>query len=500
MTHFHLSRAFEARRDSAARDAAKHLRSILDWTLRGFALVLLASMLVTALHDESQAWDVAYYHMPFAGRLVGFLPPSEYLFHAANEARFHGFALLGELLQGVLWRVTGRPESANLVAFACVPLVAWFLARRMGVAWHLTVLSLLAIPLVQTHATSAYVDLPGNTAASILVLLVLEAYVSERPVGYRTLLLALLAAGIAANIKPMLHPLVVLALGALAARIARTRRRAPRARRPGPMLLVLTLALPVVFATPLKNAALHHNPYYPVKLTLLGHELPGPEDAYSSSPAWLEAAPRPVRFVCSLLEIGARPLRDPRRWTVDQWMPPDAAGYRMGGFFHAYVLAHLAHLAWRAWRDRSRAVVVSAVGFSALTVVTAFLPQSHELRYYMSWMIVLVAINLWLASRSGAQEADRGTLSLGLLAAAALGVVLAATRGVYAYPSGSTFAELVRDKVDARALSGIGEGERVCVQREPFDVLWAPVFHRPRRYAVQEAEEATDCRGSRRIE
>jgi hypothetical protein len=462
--------------------------------LRGLALLLLASMLVTALHDESQAWDVAYYHTPFAGRLVGLLPPSEYLFHAANEARFHGFALLGELLQGVLWRITGRPESANLVAFACVPLLAWFLARRMGVAWHLTVLSLLAIPLVHTHATSAYVDLPGNTAASVLVLLVLDAYASERAVAPGTLLLALLMAAIAANIKPMLHPVVVLSLAALGVRVAQTVKRAPPSPGAKRRLLVLAMALPLVFATPLKNAVFHHNPYYPMKLTLLGQALPGAEDPYSSSPVWLEAAPRPVRFACSLLEMGLPPLRDPRRWTVDQWMPPDAAGYRMGGFFHGYVLAHLALLAWRVWRDRSRVVRVAAVGFSALTIVTSLLPQSHELRYYMSWMIVLVAINLWLASRPGGKSA-----TLGLLATAALGAVLVATRGVYVYPSGSTFDELVREKVDARALAGIGDGERVCVEREPFDVLWAPMFHRPRRYAVQEAEEDTDCRGFRAV-
>lgn len=470
------------------------------YTLRALAVAVLASMLVTALHDASQAWDVAYYHLPFAGRIVGLLPANEYLFHPANEARVHGYALLGELLQGVLWRATGRPESANLVAFACVPLAAWFLARRMGVEWHLTVLSLLAIPLVHTHATSAYVDLPGNAAASVLVLLVLDAYAKERAVNYGTLLLALLAAAIAANVKPMLHPVVLLSLGALGVRIVQIAPRMPGSRAAVRMLVVLAIALPVVFATPLKNAALHGNPYYPVKLTFLGYELPGPEDPYSSSPAWLEGAPRPMRFACSLLEIGARPLGDPRRWTVDQWMPSDAAGYRMGGFFHAYVIAHLALLAWRVWRERSRTVVVAALGFAALTCVTSLLPQSHELRYYMSWMIVLVAINLWLASRPDARATGGGALGLGLLATLALFVVVVSTRGAYALPLGSTFAELVREKVDARAVAGILEGERVCVRREPFDVLWAPVFHRPRRYAVQEAEDETDCRGLRSVQ
>jgi hypothetical protein len=58
----------------------------------------------------------------------------------------------------------------------------------------------------------------------------------------------------------------------------------------------------------------------------------------------------------------------------------------------------------------------------------------------------------------------------------------------------------VREKVDEHALAGVGDGERVCVEREPFDVLWAPVFHRPRRYVVQEAEEDADCRGLRAVQ
>ena len=102
------------------------------------ALLLLASMLVTALHDVSQAWDVGYYHLPFAGRLAGLLPESEYVFSSANSARYRGFPLLAELLQGLCWRVTGRPETTNLVAFASLPLVAWFASAspRRSVAPH----------------------------------------------------------------------------------------------------------------------------------------------------------------------------------------------------------------------------------------------------------------------------------------------------------------------------------------------------------------------------
>lgn len=461
--------------------------------LRWLALSLLASMLVTALHDVSQAWDVGYYHLPFAGRLAGLLPESEYVFSSANSARYRGFPLLAELLQGLCWRVTGRPESTNLVAFASVPVVAWFGQRRLGAPWHLTVLSLLAIPLVHTHATSSYVDLPGNAAASVLVLLTIEACGSVRAVDARLTLLAAAAAIVAANVKPMLHPVVLVSLATLGVRIVQT--CAPRAR--WALLSLLLAALPLAFAIPLKNLALYENPYYPLRLSWMGHPLPGTEDPYSSSPAWLADWPRPVRFVCSLLEMGARPFGDTRRWTIDQYMPPDQRGYRMGGYFHAYVIAHLGMLVWRVARDRSRAVRAAAIGFAVLSAMTAVLPQSHELRYHMSWMIVLVLLNVWLASRSDRAKGTPGPRAVGVVAVCALGVVLAVTRGIYVYPSGSTFDGLVRAKVDERSIASIGRGERVCVEREPFDVLWAPVFHPERRYVLKEAEDASDCAGFR---
>ena len=110
-----------------------------------------------------------------------------------------------------------------------------------------------------------------------------------------------------------------------------------------------SIALPVVFATPLANLATHGNPYYPVRMSLArpraarAPRTPTPRRRLGS-----QRAPRPVRFACSLLEIGIRPLSDEHRWTVDQWMPDDSGGNRMGGFFGAYVVVNLALLVWRA--------------------------------------------------------------------------------------------------------------------------------------------------------
>ncbi len=448
--------------------------------MRLFAWGLLASMLAAALHDVSRAWDVWYYHLPFAARIAGIVPASEYAYDAMNQARFDGFPLLGEALQGLLWRVTGRPECANLVAFATLPLFAWFMRRRFDVPMHVSIIALLAVPLVQIHATSCYVDLPANTAATIVVMIAIGAWAERDDApSDRMLVLAIASAIVAANMKAMMQPIVLVALLALGARIRHRRR----------VVVIGALLLPIVFATPLKNLIVHHNPYYPVALEIFGRTLPGPDDPYSSSPVWLEHAPRPIRFACSVLELGVRSLGDTKRWTVDQWTPPEAPGYRMGGFFGLYVIVHIILLAWRAVRERAdRVVRVAALGVVLVTAMVSVLPQSHELRYYMTWMMTLVSVNVWLARRSK-QEAPQYAY------AAALALVLVLTRGAYAYPSGESFRELVHTEVSdaalGKALGNVHDGERVCVEHPPWNFLWAARFHAPRAYAVTEGCTAT---------
>jgi hypothetical protein len=464
---------------------ARRLERLFDVLLRVAAIGLLTSMFVAAVGDVSRAWDVWSYHLPFAARIAGTVSAQSFVFHPRDEARFHGFPLLCEALQGLLWRVTQRPESANLVAFFAVPVVSLFLRRRFGVPPHMAVLGLLAVPLVQIHATSCYVDLPANSAVAILVLLTLQAYAASETPSVWALVFAFGAGAFAANSKSLLHPIVFVSLGAFCIRVLST---LPweRMRR---MLIVMVALLPIVFATPLKNLALYQNPYYPLKFFLAGHVFNGSEEPYSSSPVWLSGAPRPLRFAASIVELGARPMTSSRRWTIDQWTPPSDTGYRMGGYFGAYVAILLVLLFAQVFARPSRETRVVAIGFAALTAMTAMMPQCHELRYYMYWMIVLVSANLWLAVRAG----RRWTIAVNLVSTVALVAVLWVTRAGYAYASGSSFVELVREKTSERRIDTVPENGTACVAREPFNLLWAAPFHPPRKYTLNEVEQASDC-------
>jgi hypothetical protein len=489
--------------DVAETPRAARLAQGLFVALAVLAAVLLSATLLTSLHDVSTAWDVWYYHLPFAARLAGIVPEGAYVFHPVNQARFEGFPLLGELLQGLLWRAFGAPQASNLLAFAAVPCLALFLRRRFQVPAAVTVVALFAVPLVQLHASSCYVDLPANAALTMLLFTVFEAWTLPHPVTSRRLAAMLALAAFAANMRLQLLVPVALALLAAAPRVlgalpSRLASHGGRTRLAWGRFFAGTAALPVVFATPLKNLVLHGNPFFPMRLALGPVVLRGTEDIYRSSPPYLERAPQALRFAFSLLEIGIRPLEDPRRWSIDQWMPADSTGNRMGGFFGAYVAFHLALLVLLARRREARP---AALAFAALTAVTALLPQSHELRYYLYWMLTLVSLNLVLVCRRArTEDTDRDpgarlySALIGAAGAVALAVVLAVTRMIYVYPSGDTLPELIASKVSAETIARIRDGDRMCLQgREPWTFLYAAKFHPGRSYGVLEAERPEDC-------
>lgn len=469
-------------------------KSGFDRFLRFSADGVLALVLATAFLSLSNAYDVWNYHLAFAARLVGLVSEKQYLFDAENTERFKGFPLLSEFIQGALWRVFGRPQAANLLSAASVPVFAWFLRRRFSVPWHVSVLALFAIPLVQAHAADSFVDLPSCVAVAALILITIRAFAEGHPLGLSWLLLAFLSMTFAVNSKAIVGPTVALATLLLGARLfwQSLRLPAPEKRRHRLQLAAFALLLPLAFATPLKNLVLHHNPVFPFQAQVFGYVLPGTEPNYHSSPIWLEHVSRPTRFAASVLEMGVRPLSDPARWTYGQMTQPEHPGLRMGGFFGAYVLINLALLGFRLVRDRSREAIAAASGLAVMTLIVSVIPQSHELRYHLYWMIVLVSSNLWLAARPGASLI--GPRGFGAVSLVALGVVIAVSRGVFLTPRGQTFKELVAKVAPRKAIAKIAEGSTACVERPPYSMLWAATFHEPRQYRIQAGtSERKEC-------
>jgi len=73
-------------------------------------------------------------------------------------------------------------------------------------------------------------------------------------------------------------------------------------------------------------------------------------------------------------------------------------------------------------------------------------------------------------------------------------IVLSSTSTLYVYPSGDSFATLVRTKVDRATLGRATPGQRMCISRAPWTFLHAPAFHPERPgYIVQEAASEAEC-------
>ncbi|MCH8209679.1 MAG: hypothetical protein IIA62_11605, partial [Nitrospinae bacterium] len=174
------------------------LRSV-EWLLKGVSFILILSMGIKALVDVDQSWDTWSYHLPFAARLWGLATPETYSFSSYWQPRFDGFGLLGEFLQGFFWFVTGRPESANLVSFLSLVIYIYFLRSFFKIPFYLSTIALLAIPIVQVHATSSYVDLPGSIAMSVLIMMTWALYLRPDEFSKKDLLVLLIGAACAAN-------------------------------------------------------------------------------------------------------------------------------------------------------------------------------------------------------------------------------------------------------------------------------------------------------------
>ncbi len=296
-----------------------------------------------------------------------------------------------------LWWITGRVQATYLVGFFSLIAYFGFLRIYFQVPLYLSAIAIFTIPAVLTHATISLVDLPGNIGVSVLVMMTYVFYKRSTLPTKGELGIAFLGAAIAANIKPQLQPLVFLIVCLVAIRLIWLYLRQSNTFLS--LLKILPIALLaslVIFATPVKNIALYGNPFYPIKIQIAGIVLP-----HKLAPETYKEGNRPQKWLQSILEINTP------TWSTDQWNRNDPRYLdRAGGFFGIYVIFNLLLLLGWAIQELLTAKVTrqSEGRIALLTIIIASLftsnfPQSHELRYFMFWMICLVSLNLYLISR-----------------------------------------------------------------------------------------------------
>ena len=463
--------------------------------LKIIALAAISGVFLKAVIDVDGSWDTWMYHLPYAARLWGFSTPSDYLMHYGLEERFEGFPLLAEYLQGLFWLISQRPESANLVGFFSLLLYIWFLKRYLNIPLYLSTLILLAIPLVQIHAVSCYIDLPANIAVSMLVILCYLLYTRENFANRFNILLMILVAACAVNMRFVLTPLTFIMVSLIMLRLFSLELQNPvitKSYRPLILFPALMIALLTIFATPIKNVIVHGNPAYPVIMTVAGVTLNHKHEATEVVPPYLEQAPRAQRWLHSVLEVETYPFTHQLHWSIDQYFPPHF-GNRLGGYFAAYVVFNVLLLLYLTYRLHSRESWIIFLSIIGLTGFTAIMPQSLELRYYLYWMLILVSSNAYLVMKIHATMPNNQWIhpaTLGSVAATAMLTVILVTRGMYVYPSFFTFKDLHQEQVDPKIINTLHTQKgQFCFHRAPWTFLYSAIFNPPLDYSIREGKE-----------
>ena len=474
------------------------------------AIVVVAALVGTlmtwrTLSGIDPFFDTFAYHLPFAARLAGLCPETCYRMHPVLEARFEGFPKLYHFLQGFAWRWSGTPVAGHALTLAIFGSFALYLRRGFDVPVALTLIGLLAVPLIQIHASASYIDLPLNLLVAVAALAIMDL-MRDSVIGWRRPFLVVGCLAVAANSKLTMIPLAGalwlwwLALMALKGQAGKDPERP--CRRWSRLTGIALLSAVVVFAAAWRNLLIFGNPLYPLQVELPLLTLAGPEVAMQ--PGWDSLAegwrdvPSPVRWLASVLEVGGYQDR-PLPWTYDQGscvtapllepcLLSSAPSFRMGGYFVAYVLFLLIFLAFRLRYLNPAARRAVAATFTLVTLLAAFFPHSHELRYVMFWIIALVAMALVCtfspAFAPGGGSGVRRVLASGMLAAFASVALL--TSGHYLVPAGRSVEGLILELGIDDRVNGIDDGTVACVDSEwqPFTFLFAPLFHPGRTYSV----------------
>lgn len=457
------------------------------------AIALMAAIVARALSAIDMTWDTVAYHLPFVALRMGFMRESEFGLAPQLVWYFHGFSPLFDYARGLLWQATGRIEAANLLNIVALALFVLYVWRRWRVPAAWACLALLAIPILQASVSTAYTDVVSNLALAAVILCVAEAWIEParlRSPGFWGALS--LAAVVAGNSKLQTGAICLLALAVLLVAVLRMLyRERPGAARTALVLLGLALLFASANATLIRNAFLFGNPVYPVGVTLGPLTLAGPYDGGDGHhPAYLTGTPQAWRWLLSVLEFRALELRG-TTYTVDMGgVPGDRPSARMGGFGGMFVLLTLFAFARAVAARRDRRALVLAAMMALSTLVAASMPASHETRYYLFWMVLLVTATLILLS-DGRDRRDALFFKASVSAALAFAVIV--TGAIHLRPApdlGGAIARVYGEFIASRA----EPGAVYCAAEAPqFAFLASPALHRALANTVPYRVESSAC-------
>lgn len=375
---------------------------------------LLVAIFVIAMKFPVLAYDVWWYHLPFAGLLHNVDDFREKFGMVGSIAeRYKGFPKLVNWIQGFFWSLTGQlgglalPNVLSLVFYLSF---CWFwLKIRPDFLLPL----LLSIPLVAIHVTSAYIDLIASISVAIQFLagfLLVKSLVQS--VNRNNLMLVLfywLAALMAGNAK---FPSTISSLSVGIIFIGFTvyylvchhTKFSPAYCRK--LLGIFLAGLLLSSLTLLNNTFTFGNPFFPIQMA----GLPGAEQSTDDNSSlkytnFMGPLKSPTEWILSITELDWK-----IRGVITSYNESSSSGDnarrggkgRTGGCWGSYMVFNFALLVYFLYkfciRRKEYFFHQLTFLFLILTILTAFLPNSLKMRFYLYVPILLLTINAYALS------------------------------------------------------------------------------------------------------
>ncbi len=375
------------------------------------AITLLIGMIVISFNRPFMPWDTWAYHLPFSAKLFGFEELSKnFIFDKGIKARYQGFPLVAEFIQALLWHLTGSLSSTALIN--SISLAGFILCAAKYGKSSLSILTfgILSVPLISIHSLSAYIDLffGVGIAFQYLSAVVIYRHLREEVISKKLVSVwcgvYILTSFVASNTK-MWGPVISLSITFyLFYEILKIKYLNLRRIEYYKITFLFFIICLISCSNLIKNSILYKNPIYPIKYTIpvLNFHLEGPEPEYKNSPGYAEnfgLLRKPIYFALSVTEYDWIIRGVEASYSIDSGAGDHPLRYstaRTGGLWVGVILVSL-FLVVAMWviAISSGYLRIGATSFPLtlfcfLILITCFMPQSHELRYFLYLPIILM--------------------------------------------------------------------------------------------------------------
>ncbi|WP_415399160.1 hypothetical protein [Synechococcus sp. W4D4] len=372
-------------------------------------------------------YDVLAYHGPFSVIATQVKGLSDFQLNQQLLDRFQGFPPFWRLALYPSF-VIGWPRLMLLPNILILSLLCWTIQKLKLLPWHLTVCTVFVFPVCLFSFRSGYQDFfVGATVSSSLVLLLYSIYHRKLSVTILALLLSTFSSY--TKYQGFMQSFLVVIVGYIALLFSHYASMKDHIFNKQ-CLILLTFGLLLTSSHSIWNFLIYSNPFYPISVG----PFEGPESNYTASSTYtsfLYPLQGSLNHFLSSSELdwifrGVVPdynIDMARAQTQYGGLldPKNAMGLvRTGGTYGpAYLAAFLVFMYGILEKLRNLFTVKSIDGHDFLFLMTgiyvllaSFLPQSHELRYYLSIFMLISIFSIYYLCQTNQIKVVRAALFL----------------------------------------------------------------------------------------